>query len=155
MNEVEFYSAWSEIIFAFHLSRLNYKIIRMGQAKGEASEIADIITDKGLFEVTAVVSEKDRYEADTVFWGSNEISSISRKIINSKILKKRNQNKATRIVIDCTFMDDLTDKLLTSTFLGIESDFNVFKECYKDLTLFTRNSVTQQVGANRTLQFHS
>jgi len=146
MDKVEFHSIWSEIIFAYHLYKSGLTILKIGQVKGEATEKADIITNKGLFEVTTVLSDKDRYEVGEVFWGSNEIIHESKKIINDKIKDKKNQNEATNIVIDCTFMDDITEKLLTSTVFNFKTDFNVFKKIPKNVFIFTRNNVTQQVA---------
>lgn len=146
IDEVEFHCIWSELIFAFFLSKNKIEVIKIGQAKGEASERADIITNKGLFEVTVVLSKKNRYSVGEIFIGSNEVEEISKKIINSKIKTKVNQNEAGNIVIDCTFIDSLYEKLMTSNRLDIKTEFSVFKKIEKSVFLFSRNPCTNQVG---------
>ena len=145
-DETEFHSTWSEIIFAFFLHKNKLEILKMGQKKGEATERADIITNNGLFEVTVVLSDKDQYSSGEVFFGSNKIEDVSMRIINNKIKNKSNQNEANQIVIDCTFMDSLYEKLISSYIPGMKTDFGVFKKIKKSVFLFSRNTATHQVG---------
>jgi len=145
-DEIEFHSIWSELIFAFFLSKRDFEVIKIGQAKGEASEQADIVTNKGLFEVTLVLSEKDKQMIGEAFFGSNEVDEISKKLINNKIQTKINQNEAKNIVIDCTFMESLYEKLMTTYTIGIKTDFNVFRKVEKKVFLFIRNPHIHQLG---------
>ena len=131
MKQDDFHGVWSEVIFAYFLHKNGYKINKIGQAKGEAREHADIFTDKGIFEVTVILSKRDYYEPGFVFAGSNEIIYDSIRLANDKISGKEKQNEAKFIVIDCTFMDDLTEKLLSSRYLNIPVDFEVFKKTSK------------------------
>lgn len=151
MNMADFHSIWTECIFPYFLQKNNFRILKIGQRKGESTEKADIITDNGLFEVTAVLSEKDRYKTGEVFCGSNLISSDSKTIVNDKIDDKKNQNDATHIAIDCTFMDDLSEKLMSAAIFNFKTDFEVFKKIPKSVFIFTRHNVTEQVGPIRKI----
>lgn len=146
VNNVDFNSIWSELIFAYYLHQKGHKILKIGQIKGESTEQADIITDKGLFEVTVVLSERDRFNNNEVFFDSQKIISDSIRIINNKISEKINQNKADFIVIDCSYMDNLYEKIFSSTVLQIKTMFDVFKKTTKPVFLFIRHNVTCQVG---------
>lgn len=144
--ESDFQSKWSELVYAFHLAKNGHTILKIGQSKGETFEAVDILTDKGSFEIATVLSDKDRYETGQVFFGDNRIIEESKEVIDRKIGYKKKQNTASTIVIDCTFMDDYTDKLFTSKILNLPVNFNVFDIPNKNVTTFIRHNVTAQVG---------
>lgn len=144
-NESIFQGKWSELIFAYFLNNKNIDVVSVSELtktnEGE-KELYDIKTEYGEIEVAVILSSKGKvFDSDEVFFGSVDIGDIEKQLVNKKIKKKGGKNI---LAIDCTFVDELYDKLFSYK-EGINIDFSVFKHTSKNVFLFLRNPATQLV----------
>ena len=145
-NEALFQGKWSELIFVYFLKNSNVDVISVSELiktnEGE-KELYDIKTKYGEIEVTSILSSKGKvFDSEEVFFGSVEIGEIEKQLVNRKI---KNKSGKKILAIDCTFVDELYEKLFSYK-EGLNIDFDVFKPTSKDIFLFLRNPANQQVG---------
>ena len=150
----QFQGMWSELIFAFFLKRNNVEILDLSnliQTKNGEKELCDIQIALSDIEVTVILSKKGMlYESnglDMSFIGAPEIDNISKTLVNRKIGKKRGKKI---VAIDCTFVFDLYTKINEAQ-MGLDIDFNTFKETSRKILLFIRNPHTEQVATCRLI----
>lgn len=144
-DEPLFQGKWSELIFAYFLKRRGVDIIDISKTEQTMNgdiELYDIKTNFGEIEITAIMSAKGKvFDTENIFLGILEIGDIEKQLVNKKIKNKSGKNI---LVIDCTFVDELHQKLYEVS-QGIPIAFNVFKSTSKNVFLFLRHNETQQV----------
>lgn len=154
-NEALFQGKWSELIFTYYLKNHNIEIIdisKLEKTKDGENEMFDIKTNYGEIEVTEIMSDKGKvFDTEEVFMGSPEIGDIEKQLVNKKI---KNKVGKRILAIDATFVDELYMKLIDAT-EGLKINFNVFKRTSKNVFLFLRNPVTQQVGLCKYLNYYA
>ncbi len=144
-DETLFQGKWSELIFVYYLKSNNIDVISVSELvktnDGE-KELYDIKTKYGEIEVTAILSSKGEvFDTEEVFFGSVDIGDVEKQLVNRKIKNKSGKNI---LAIDCTFVDELYEKLFSYK-EGLNINFNVFKPTSKNVLLFLRSPATQQV----------
>lgn len=159
-KESDFEGKWSELIFGYYLNNLGYELndisVKEKTNDGE-KEICDLRTNLGDIEVACSLSKNGQFpemdsesedDPNNAFSIDMNITGELKKIILSKIHKKNDKNI---IAIDCTYLDEMRhhfDQISDENF-KMYSDISIFRKDEKNIFLFLRNPITEQVSERK------
>jgi hypothetical protein len=143
-DEANFQGKWTELSYAYYLSKKGENILEMNPQNGNDIEITDIRTNKGSYELTTLLSKSLNEEILTPVPGSSEFTSEIKFIVDRKLKAKENQNPSDFIVIDATRSAEVMSQKVINDYIS-EIDWDVFHRVAKGVILIFRDTHTEQI----------